>query len=95
MQGGYHEEKKSVEKRIADRKVVKEAIEIVADETKIVALSYDLSATGLRFRTKEPLKIWLRMQSLDSSFVHEARLAWAKKEPDGSMIYGFEFVKED
>ena len=87
---------KPSDNRIADRKDVKEAIEIVADATKVVALSYDISATGLRLTTREPLKIWLRMQSLSSaSFVHEAKLVWAKREPDGSIIYGFEFVKEE
>ncbi len=86
---------KQPEHRIADRKTVKEPIEIMADGAKVVALSYDLSSTGLRLKTKEPLKIWLRMQSLRASFAHEARLVWAKREPDGSIIYGFEFVKEE
>jgi len=84
--------KKSEERRICERKSVEAPIEIIPEEDKLVAISQDLSSSGVQFTTKGALRIWIRMKSQDDFFAREAELVWAKKEEDGSMKYGFKFV---
>ncbi len=83
---------KSAEQRVGERKEVREVVELIPDQNRLLALSCDVSSSGVQFRTREPLRLWIRMGSLGEAFVREAELAWVRKEPDGSMTYGLKLV---
>lgn len=81
------------DKRSSERREVKEVVEMSPDQARLTALSFDFSETGVQLRTREPLRLWLRMSSLGETFVREAELAWVRKELDGSMTYGLKLVE--
>ncbi len=67
-------------------------IEFFVDADIIVAKTMDISKTGLQLKVDEPLKIAMRMEVEEGLCEYEAHLVWAKRKPDGSMSYGFEYV---
>ncbi|MCE5273476.1 PilZ domain-containing protein [bacterium] len=83
---------RSKEQRSDERKEVREVVELIPDQNRLLALSFDVSSSGVQFRTREPLRMWIRMSSLGEAFVREAELAWVRKEVDGSMIYGLRLI---
>lgn len=59
------------------------------------ASAIDISATGIRFETKEPLTIFMRITSGKMRDAYAARLVWAKRTEEGGMSYGFQFVTDE
>ena len=55
-------EKNSQNKRASVRQARKEVVEIIPEAEKVLALSFDISSSGVQFKTKEPLKVWLKTQ---------------------------------
>ena len=85
---------KGREKRISERKELKTKIEFFVNADIIAARSLDMSETGLRFDTKEPIKIYMRMEINGESCDREARFVWATTNSDGGMTYGLEFITD-
>jgi hypothetical protein len=73
---------------------VKQVVEVMPDSEKKIALSFDVSTGGLQFKTKEPIRVWLRIGSDNTDFTREAQLVWAKRDADGSMRYGLEYIEK-
>ncbi|MCD6294652.1 MAG: PilZ domain-containing protein [Deltaproteobacteria bacterium] len=87
-------EEKGHERRASTRKEMETKIEFFVNADIIAAKSIDISKTGLRFDTGEPLKIHLRMNIDGKLCDREAQFIWATRNSKGSMTYGFEFIPD-
>jgi len=58
------------------------------------AVSVDVSKTGIRFHTHEPLRIAMQVKVGNMSDTYVGKLVWAKRTEDGGMTYGFEYEKD-
>ena len=82
------------DKRRAPRMPIRAKIKFRPVAKVAEATSVDLSQAGIQFETKEPLRILMLLAVGKESEKHMARLIWARRKPDGSMAYGFEFDPE-
>ncbi|MDY6852184.1 MAG: PilZ domain-containing protein, partial [Thermodesulfobacteriota bacterium] len=60
----------------------------------VEAASVNVSETGLRFTTDEPIFIRLRIDIDGELMEREARLVWAGKNPEQGVDYGFEYTPD-
>jgi hypothetical protein len=83
------------DKRISPRKPIKTRVEFFIDADIIDAESVNISSTGIRFDTQEPIPIQMRLEK--DGVVHEnrAHLVWAQSKNAGGMTYGFQFVPQN
>ena len=81
--------------RTAARRKLKTNVDFYIDGDIETALSVDVSQSGIRFETKEPFKVRMRLTVNGEQKEFYSRLVWAKKNPGGSMSYGFEFITDD
>jgi len=82
------------ERRTSRRKELQTKIEFFVNADIISAQSLDMSETGLRFDTKEPIKIHLRMEINGELCDREAQFVWATTNSDGGMTYGLEYITD-
>ena len=66
-------------------------LSFIVEEDCLNVSEANLSATGIGFTTRNPLKIKLAMTFGEDNETREATLVWVKRNPDGTMNYGFEF----
>ncbi len=85
---------KDVDKRVSDRKSLKTKIEFYFDSDIVEATSVNVSETGFRFDTEEPVQIFFRMGFKGVFKEGLAKFVWAKKKRDDGMAYGLEFVSK-
>ncbi len=85
---------KDRERRVADRKEIQTKIEFFVNADIISAQSLDMSETGVRFDTKEPIKVHMRMKIDGKSCDREGQFVWAVTNSDGGMTYGLEFIAD-
>jgi len=83
-----------VDKRQAERISLDSKIEFIVDADLLSAKSVDISETGIQFSAENPIKVTLRFFMNGENQIKSARLVWAKKEVDGGMTYGLEFVED-
>ncbi len=83
---------KGREFRMHERREYGINIEFFVDADIMIAKTIDISKTGLQFKVDEPMKIAMRMEIEGDLHEYEAQLVWARRKPDGSMSYGFEYV---
>lgn len=80
------------ERRRADRVPMNVPVEFIVDADLVQARSVDLSETGLRFETKQPIPILLRMAVDGAKQERRAHLVWARSTDGQGMAYGLQFV---
>lgn len=85
---------KTTETRIAERRSLQTDVEFFVDGDIERATSVDVSETGIRFDTHKPMAVRMRLEIDDQQKEFLARLVWARKNPDGTMAYGFEFIPD-
>ena len=83
---------KEAERRRAERVPVRVPVEFIVDADLVQARSVDLSETGLRFSTDSAIPIVLRMTLDDVQREHRGQLVWARRDAQGHMDYGIEFL---
>ena len=81
--------------RTAARQKIKTTVDFFIDGDIEKATSVDVSQSGIRFETPEPIKVRMRLTVSGELKEFYSRLVWAKKNPDGTMSYGFEFIPDD
>ncbi|MBP7232745.1 MAG: PilZ domain-containing protein [Syntrophaceae bacterium] len=81
--------------RTAARQKIKTTVDFIIDGDVEKATSFDVSKTGIRFETSEPIKVRMRLTFSGELKEFYSRLVWAKRNPDGTMSYGFEFIPDD
>jgi len=89
------EEQNDLDKRIAPREPIKTRVEFFVDADIIDAESVNISSTGIRFDTQDPIPIQMRLEKDGILYENRAHLVWAQRKSDGGMTYGFEFVAQD
>lgn len=78
--------------RRGERRPLETKVEFFVDADIIEATSVDISESGIRFDTKTPVRICMRLTVDGELQEKRARLIWAKKLPEGGVTYGFEFL---
>jgi len=85
---------RTTKRRRSERKPFVTKVDFYVDADLVTAKSLDISKSGIRLTTKEPIKTHLRIANSDHYIDSHAQLVWARRNEDGSMEYGFEYVKE-
>jgi len=84
------------DKRIAPRLPIKTRVEFFVDADIIDAESVNISSSGIRFDTGEPIPIQMRLEKDGVLYENRAHLVWAQsKQAGGGMTYGFQFVPQN
>jgi hypothetical protein len=83
------------DKRIAKRLPIKTRVEFFVDADIIDAESVNISSSGIRFDTGNPIPIQMRLEKDGILYENRAHLVWAQSKKDGGMTYGFQFVPKD
>lgn len=81
--------------RTAARQKIKTAVDFFIDGDIETGMSVDVSQSGIRFETPQPIKVRMRLTVSGELKEFYSRLVWARKNPDGTMSYGFEFIPDD
>ena len=66
-----------VDKRQSERKDFNTKIEFIVDADLLSAKSVNISDTGIRFKSSEPVKVTLRFTADGENQIKSARLIWA------------------
>ena len=82
------------EKRQKERISIQTGVEFFVDADIINATSVNISETGVRFTTNDPIKILMRMNVDGKVLERKAKLVWVSKAQNGGTDYGFEFIQE-
>jgi hypothetical protein len=77
------------------RKEVQTKVEFFVDGDIETAKSADISESGMRFITEKPIKFRMRLNLDGEIKEYLALLVWARKDPEGSTSYGFQFIPDD
>lgn len=79
------------DERTAPRLPIRTKVNVKVQDCTIDATSVNISETGIRFNATDPLEVTLQLRQDPGAEQHPAKLVWAKRLPDGSMDYGFEY----
>jgi len=88
-------EQNDMDQRIAPRLPIKTRVEFFVDADIIDAESINISSTGIRFDTQDPIPIQMRLEKDGVLHENRAHLVWAQRKPDNTMTYGFQFVPQN
>lgn len=83
------------DKRGAERYPIKDYIEFIVYGDIEHATGIDISQTGLRFASKKPLTVRMRIRKAGESREYLAELIWANKNPQGLTEFGFRFLPDN
>jgi len=87
-------EQNDSELRTESRIPIKTRVEFFVDADIIDAESVNISNSGIRFDTSEPIPIQMRLEKDGIMFENRAHLVWAQSKADGGMTYGFQFADD-
>ncbi len=85
---------KNGDRRRSERARMESSVEFFVDAEIVTATSVDLSETGLKFSSRTPVHIRLRMEVDGDVQERQSELVWARREEDGTMTYGLRFVPD-
>jgi len=79
------------EKRVAERKLIEAEVTFHTGDDIYMSKSVDISDSGIRIITKEPVEIRIQIKEEDKLVQYDAQLVWAKLKDDGTMEYGLKY----
>jgi hypothetical protein len=79
------------EKRLAERKLIEAEVTFHTGDDIYMSKSVDISDSGIRIITKEPVQIRIQIKQKDKLVQYDAQLVWAKLKDDGTMEYGLKY----
>jgi hypothetical protein len=79
------------EKRLAERKLIEAEVTFHTGDDIYMSKSVDISDSGIRIITKEPVEIRIQIKEEDKLVQYDAQLVWAKLKDDGTMEYGLKY----
>ena len=82
------------ERRRAERFCLDDDEDFYVDADIVGAETVDVSQTGIAFRSPEPLRVEMRINIDGEREERTAKLVRAEQNPDGSVVYGLEFIDE-
>ncbi len=78
------------------RKEFQRHVEFIFDEDIIDAKSVNISDTGIRFDTEEPIVVLMRMHNDDGTTQDKkAELVWVRGNEEGGQSYGLRYLSKD
>ena len=69
-------------------------VEFLVEGDIVNATTLEVSESGLRLKTEEPLCFTLRFMVNNQAKVYRTHMVWAAKEDEGDMTYGLKFIEE-
>ncbi|MFC1544816.1 PilZ domain-containing protein [Gemmatimonadota bacterium] len=84
-----------VEKRTAERTPITDAVECLISDDILEAKAVDISSSGLRIDSEEPLVFILKLKVNGDKIERGAKIVWSNSQADGSISYGLEFIGDD
>jgi len=82
---------KKNEKRLEERNLVKAEVMFNTENDIYMARSVDISESGIRIVTEEPINIRFQVEKDDELVLYDSQLVWARVKDDGSMEYGLKY----
>ena len=79
------------ENRAAERKLIETEVTFHTEDDIYMARSVDISETGIRIVTDEPVAIRIQIKEDDKLVQYDAQLVWARLKDDGTMEYGLKY----
>ncbi len=79
------------EMRIAERKLIETEVTFHTEDDIYMAKSVDISDTGIRIVTDQPVAIRIQIKEEDKLVQYDAQLVWARLKEDGTMEYGLKY----
>jgi hypothetical protein len=79
------------EKRASERKLLEKEVTFHTGDDIYMSKSVDISETGVRIVTGNPININIQIKDDDNMQSYDAQLVWAKVKEDGTMEYGLKF----
>ena len=79
------------ERRAADRQLIKTEVTFHTEDDIYMAESVDISNTGIRIVTDNPIDIRIQIKEDDKMVQYDAQLVWARLKDDGTMEYGLKY----
>ena len=79
------------EKRTADRQLIETEVTFHTEDDIYMAKSVDISNTGIRIVTDNPIDIRLQIKEDGKLVQYDAQMVWAKLKDDGTMEYGMKY----
>lgn len=82
---------KGENRRVAERRLPGAEIVLQITPEKLTAQLVDISATGIKVETENPLRIRLQLDDNGNHAEYEAQLVWVKEDEGGRMTYGLRY----
>lgn len=79
------------EKRTADRQLIETEVTFHTEDDIYMAKSVDISNTGIRIVTDNPIDIRLQIKEDGKLVQYDAQMVWARLKDDGTMEYGMKY----
>ena len=79
------------EKRTADRQLIETEVTFHTEDDIYMARSVDISETGIRIVTDNPIDIRLQIKEDGKLVQYDAQMVWARLKDDGTMEYGLKY----
>jgi hypothetical protein len=79
------------EKRVAERQLIEAEVTFHTGDDIYMSKSVDISDSGIRIVTKEPVEIRIQIKEEDKLVQYDAQLVWASLKDDGTMEYGLKY----
>ncbi|MFW6286664.1 MAG: PilZ domain-containing protein [Candidatus Sumerlaeota bacterium] len=83
------------DRRRSERYCLDAGVDFYVDADIVGAETVDVSQTGIAFRSPEPLRVEMRINIDGEREERTAKLVRAEQNPDGSVVYGLEFIEEN
>lgn len=84
----------SEDKRHAERKPISTEVEFYVDADIIDASSIDISESGIRITSLNPIRVRMRFMADGERHERLAELVWARRNPEGDMDYGLQYIED-
>jgi hypothetical protein len=79
------------EKRVSERQLIEAEVTFHTGDDIYMSKSVDISDSGIRIVTKEPVEIRIQIKEEDKLVQYDAQLVWARLKDDGTMEYGLKY----
>ena len=80
-----------IQHQAADRQLIKTEVTFHTEDDIYMAESVDISNTGIRIVTDNPIDIRIQIKEDDKMVQYDAQLVWARLKDDGTMEYGLKY----
>jgi len=78
----------------AERRALASAVKFEVNGEVMEGATVNISETGLRIDTAEPLDVTLRFVEDNQQQKYRLQLVWAAKKEEGGMTYGLSFLDD-